>query len=170
MFYMSKSFVPKAVPVITNITMSSSEVRLGKSFNILVSSTNQGDTADIQIVSISFPNLTNIGDSILTIKNHNFTQKPILMVIGDEVGSKYSGRSETITAKYPSIEFISRQWKKHTTYHAQIEIKPQSLGKFVIFIKAVSLPHNNEFSHYPRTGIKDYQDEFVESYSINVRN
>jgi hypothetical protein len=106
---MSKPFLSKAVPVITNVTMSALEVRLGKSFNILVTSTNQGDTADIQIVSISFPNLTKIGNrNIITINNRNFTQEPEFVEIGDNIGSKYSGLSEVTTAKYPFIEFFSR--------------------------------------------------------------
>ena len=70
-FYMSKHFVSKAVPVITNVKLSTSEVPIGNSFNISVTSNNQGDTADIQIVSISFPNLTSIGNNdIIKIKNH----------------------------------------------------------------------------------------------------
>ena len=170
-FYISKPFVSKAVPVITNVTMSALEVPLGKSFNILVRSTNQGGTADIQIVSISFPNLTSIGnDDIITIKNHNFIQEPEFVEIGDDIGSKYSGRSETTTAKYPFIEFFSRPWKTDTIYQSEIEIKPHVVGKFMIFIKAVSLPYNNEFSHYPHTGIKDHQEEFVEAYYVNVKN
>lgn len=170
-FYMSKPFLSKAVPVITNVTMSALEVRLGKSFNILVTSTNQGDTADIQIVSIAFPNLTRIGNgNIITINNRNFTQEPEFVEIGDNIGSKYSGLSEITTAKYPFIEFFSRPWKTDTIYQSEIEIKPPVVGKFIIFIKAVSLPYNNEFSHYPHTGIKDHQEEFVEAYYVNVKN
>jgi hypothetical protein len=168
---MSKPFVSKAVPVITNVKMSALEVQLGKSFNILVKSNNQGDTADIQIVSISFPNLTRIGNNdIITIKNHNFNQEPEFVEIGDNIGYNYSGLSETTAAQYPFIEFFSRPWKTDTIYQTQIEIKPPAVGRFVIFIKAVSLPHNNEFSHYPHTGIKDHQEEFVEAYSVNVKN
>ena len=170
-FYISKPFVSKAVPVITNVKMSASEVPLGKSFNIKVTSSNQGDTADIQIVSIAFPNITSIGDSdIITIKNRNFNQKPQFVKTGEEIGSKYSGLSKATTAKYPSIEFYSRPWKKGAIYQAEIEIKPPAIGRFVIFIKAVSLPHNNEISHYPRTGVKDHQEEYVEVYSVNVRD
>ena len=168
---MSKPFLSKAVPVITNVTMSALEVRLGKSFNIFVTSTNQGDTADIQIVSISFPNLTSIGNSdIITIKNRNFTQKPEFVKTGKEIGSQYSGLSKATTAKYPSIEFYSRPWKTGAIYQAEIEIKPPTIGRFMIFIKAVSLPYNNEFSHYPHTGIKDHQEEFVDTYYVNVKN
>src|SRR4051812_21886155 len=91
-FYISKPLLSKAVPVITNVKISASEVSLGKSFNISVTSNNQGDTADIQIVSISFPNLTSIDNNDnITIKNHNFLQKPEFVKTGDEIGSKYSG-------------------------------------------------------------------------------
>lgn len=170
-FYMSKPFVSKAVPVITNVKLSTSEVPLGNSFNISVTSNNQGDTADIQIVSISFPNLTSIGNNdIITIKNHNFLQKPEFVKTGDKIGSKYSGLSKVTTAKYPSIEFSSRPWKTDAIYQAEIEIKPPAVGRFVILIKAASLPHNNEISHYPHTGIKDHQEEFVEAYYVNVKD
>jgi len=110
---MSKPFVSKAVPVITNVTMSALEVPLGKSFNILVTSTNQGDTADIQIVSISFPNLTRIGNGdIITIKNRNFTQEPEFVEIGDDIGSKYSGLSETTTANILLSNFLADHGKQ----------------------------------------------------------
>ena len=82
---MSKPLLSKAVPVITNVKISASEVSLGKSFNISVTSNNQGDTADIQIVSISFPNLTSIDNNDnVAIKNHNFLQKPEFVKTGDE--------------------------------------------------------------------------------------
>jgi hypothetical protein len=169
---MSKLFVSNAVPIITNVKMSASEIPLGKPFDISVTSNNQGDTADFQIVSISFPNLTSIdNNNIITIKNHNFLQKPEFVKTGDEIGSKYSGLSKTTTAKYPSIEFFSRPWKTDAIYQAEIEIKPPpAVGRFVIFIKTVSLPHNNEISHYPHTGIKDHQEEFVEAYYVNVKD
>ena len=161
----------KAVPIITNVQMSASEVPLGKPFNIKVTSNNQGDTADIQIVSISFPNLTSMDNSdIITIKNHNFNQKPEFVKTGEEIGSKYSGLFKATTAKYPFIEFFSRPWKTDTIYQSKIEIKPHVVGNFMIFIKAVSLPYNNEFSHYPHTGIKDHQEEFIEAYYVNVKN
>jgi len=174
-FYISQPLASKAAPVITNVELSTSHVPVGKSFDMLVRSINRGDTAaDVQIVSISFPNLTgslapdnNNGD-ILMIKNHNFTQNPMFVDTGDDIGFRYSGGSETITAKYPSVEFFSRPWKADASYQAQIELKPDSLGRFVIFVKAVSLPHIDQFSHYPQRGIKDYQEEFVEAHSINV--
>jgi len=41
-------------------TVSSNHVALGDSFDILIVSSNSDDASDIQIVSIAFPNMTQI--------------------------------------------------------------------------------------------------------------
>ena len=56
---------------------------------------NNGDTADIQVVSLSFLNITSI-DCIVKISDYDFTQKPVFIEIGDEVGSEYVGFDKLI--------------------------------------------------------------------------
>jgi len=34
----------------------------------------------------------------------------------------------------------------------------------------VALPHTADFSHYPQMGLKDYQQEFVESHQVKVKS
>ena len=85
------------------------------------------------------------------------------------MGSRYSGGSETTTAKYPSVEFLSRPWKGNTSHHAQIEVSSATSDKFIIFVKAISLPHFSNLSQYPQDGLKDYQEEFVEIHSTYLK-
>jgi hypothetical protein len=163
----------RALPLITNVTTSYIEnLSLGESFNITVTSVNLGDAADIQITSLSFPNLTksidNERDQTIEILHHNFTQSPSFMAMGDEVGSQYAGLSRTTITKYPSIEFYSRPWHSKTFYETQLEVTPPFTGNFVIFVKTVALPHVDNTSHYPTTGIRDQQQEFVTAYHFNI--
>ena len=100
--YFSSSSEVKSQPVITEAKLSDSKVVLGESFDLTITTSNNGDTADMQVVSLSFPNLTSI-DSIVKISDYNFTQKPVFIEIGDEVGSEYVGLDKVINSPYPSI-------------------------------------------------------------------
>lgn len=48
--------------------------------------------------------------------------------------------------------------------------KIYSVRRFVIFLKTIALPLINELDHYPRIGIKDYQEEFIAISSVDVVN
>ncbi len=167
--YLSFSSEVKSQPVITGAKLSNSKVILGESFDLTITTRNNGDTADMQVVSLSFPNITSI-DSIVKISDYNFTQKPVFIEVGDEVGSEYYGFDKVIKAPYPSIEANSRPWHTGDYYQISIDVKPTSVGRFVIFLKTIALPHINELDHYPRFGIKDYQGEFIAVSSVDVVN
>jgi hypothetical protein len=123
----------------------------------------------MQLVSLSFPNITSI-DSIVKISKYNFTQKPIFIKMGDKVASEYLRVDKAINTYYPAIEASSRPWYNGDYYQISIEVKPNNVGRFVIFVKTIALPHTNELGHYPKYGIKDYQKEFVVVSSIEVVN
>jgi len=165
--YFSSASEVKSQPVITELKLSDSKVVLGERFNLTITTSNNGDTADLQVVSLSFPNITSI-DSIVKISDYNFTQKPVFIEIGDEVGSEYVGFDKVINSSYPSIEANSRPWHTGDYYQISIDVKPTSVGRFVIFVKTIALPQINELGHYPRFGIKDYQGEFVAVSSVDV--
>ena len=167
--YLSFSSEVKSQPVITGAKLSNSKVILGESFDLTITTRNNGDTADMQVVSLSFPNITSI-DSIVKISDYNFTQKPVFIEVGDDVGSEYYGFGKVIKAPYPSIEANSRPWHTGDYYQISIDVKPTSVGRFVIFLKTIALPHINELDHYPRFGIKDYQGEFIAVSSVDVVN
>jgi hypothetical protein len=176
-FYSSQPAGAKGMPVITQAGFHFSSASASDQFNFSVTGFNLGHTADIQIVSISFPNLTgdiskeNIGRNggYVKVKEHNFTQTPLFVATGDTVGMGYSGGAETVTAKYPSIEFFSRPWKSKVGYGGTLEIASNTVGRFVILVKAISLPYFNTSSHYPQNGVMDYQHEFVEVYPIHIK-
>jgi hypothetical protein len=142
---------------------------VGESFDLTIIATNNGDAADMQLVSLSFPNITSI-DGIVKILRYNFTQKPVFIKMGDKVGSKYVGANKVINTYYPAIEANSRPWYNDDYYHISVEVKPNNVGRFVIFVKTIALPHTNELGHYPIFGIKDYQGEFVVLSSVEVVN
>ena len=108
-------------------------------------------------------------DGYIKVKNHNFSQSPLFIASGDIVGSRYSGGSKTTTAKYPSVEFFSRPWEGNAGRHAQIEVSPATSDKFIIFVKAISLPLFGNLSHFTQDGLKDYQEELVEIHSTYLK-
>jgi hypothetical protein len=153
--------------IVTDVNLSAPTITLGQAFIISVTGTNNGeDAADMQIISVGFPNLTSI-DNIKILK-HNFTQTPMLITPGKLLSSQYSSTGESVLAQYASIEAFSRPWEAGKTYSADIEAIPKTEGKFVVFIKSVALPHTWEQAHYPQDGILDQQKEFVGTYSVQV--
>jgi hypothetical protein len=177
--YLSTRQVSQALPKIINVNINTSSLsdmgnlHLGESVVVSITIANLGDTADFQIASVSFPNITdkipdNIANRIVIILHHNFTQSPVFIQAGDEIGSEYAGLTKRTIARYPSIEFYNSPWATNTFYEAQLQVKPVSEGDFVVFVKVVALPHTTDLSHYPTIGIIDQQQEFVNLYHITV--
>jgi hypothetical protein len=142
---------------VTDVSLSAPDIALGQALTISVTGKNNGEDADMQIVSVGFPNLTTT-DNIKILK-HNFDQTP---------SSGYSDTDSSVLAQYTSIEVFSRPWEAGKTYSADIEVIPKTEGRFVVFIKSVALPHTWEQAHYPQDGTLDQQKEFVETYSVEV--
>jgi hypothetical protein len=152
--------------IVTDVSLSANDISLGQALIISVAGTNNGEEADMQIVSVGFPNLTTT-DNIKILK-HDFVQMPILIAPGELLSSEYSNTERPISAQYASIEAFSRPWEPGKTYSADVQVIPKTEGRFVIFIKSIGLPHTWEGAHYPQDGILDQQKEFVEVYSIQV--
>jgi hypothetical protein len=153
--------------IVNDVNLSAPTLTLGQALIISVTGTNNGeDAADMQLVSVGFPNLTSI-DNIKILK-HNFTQTPMLITPGKLLSSQYSSTGESVLAQYASIEAFSRPWEAGKTYSADIEAIPKTEGKFVVFIKSVALPHTWDRAHYPQDGTLDQQKEFVGTYSVQV--
>ncbi|MBD0299854.1 MAG: hypothetical protein ICV82_06250 [Nitrososphaera sp.] len=152
--------------IVTDVSLSATDIALGQALTISVTGTNNGEDADMQIVSVGFPNLTTT-DNIKILK-HNFDQRPTLIAPGELLSSEYSDTDSSVLAQYASIEAFSRPWEAGKTYSADIEAIPKTEGKFVVFIKSVALPHTWKQAHYPQWGILDQQKEFVETYSVEV--
>src|SRR6187200_768325 len=56
----SEKSKPKPMPIITYVYTSESRIDKGESFKISLAATNKGDNADVQTVSVSFPNSTSL--------------------------------------------------------------------------------------------------------------
>lgn len=156
----------KPQAIVTDVGLSAPDIALGQALTISVTGTNNGEDADMQLVSVGFPNLTTT-DNIKILK-HDFDQTPILIAPGELLSSEYSDTDSSVLAQYASIEAFSRPWEAGKTYSADIEVIPKTEGKFVVFIKSVALPHTWEWAHYPQYGTLDQQKEFVEIYSVQV--
>jgi hypothetical protein len=153
--------------IVTDVSLSAPDIALGQALTISVTGKNNGEDADMQIVSVGFPNLTTT-DNIKILK-HNFDQTPMLIAPPGELSSSgYSDTDSSVLAQYTSSEVFSRPWEAGKTYSADIEVIPKTEGRFVVFIKSVALPHTWEQAHYPQDGTLDQQKEFVETYSVEV--
>lgn len=152
---------------ILTVQLSDSEISLGSSFEVGMTSENIGDMADILILSIAFPNLKEIDDRI-KIVSYDFTQSPVNIEVGEEIGVEYLATQKTVHAEYPSIEAYSRPAHTSATYHITLDITPKQVGNFVFYTKSVTLPHLSPLSHYPREGEIDHSNEYVEVYSVQV--
>lgn len=155
--------------IVTDVSLSETEITLGQSFVISVAGTNSGDDADMQIVSIGFPNLTRTDNGVRII-DHNFDQTPTLIDAGDDVGSAYGGTAVTVSAQHASVEAFSRPWRGGNSYSIDLRVEPQTEGRFVIFVKSVAFPHSWDDAHWPAEGTVDYQQEFVRVYDVQVVN
>jgi len=154
-------------PIVTDVSLSESAITLGQVLTISVTGTNIGeDDADMQIVSVGFPNLTTTDD--IKVLKHNFDQTPMFISPGKLLSSGYSDSDSTLPAQYASIEAFNRPWKAGKTSTVDIEVTPKTEGRFVIFVKSVALPHTWEQAHFPQNGILDPQKEFVETYSVDI--
>jgi hypothetical protein len=152
--------------IVTDVSLSAPDIALGQTLTISVTGTNNGEDADMQIVSVGFPNLTTTDN--INILKHDFNQTPILIQPGELLSLEYSNTDSSILAQYASIEAFSRPWEAGKTYTADIEVTPKTEGRFVVFVKSVALPHTWDQAHYPQDGTLDQQKEFVEIYSVQV--
>ena len=159
---------PQAEPQATlTVHLSDSEISLGDSFEVEMISENIGDMADILILSIAFPNLEEIDDGI-KIVSYDFTQSPVYINVGDEIGADYLTTQESVLAEYPSIEAYSRPAQTGSSHHMIVDITPKEVGNFVFYTKSITLPHLSSLSHFPKEGEMDHSREFVDVYSVKV--
>lgn len=154
-------------PVISDVKISNSTIHLGQSFEITITGTNKGITSDMQTLSVSFPNMTNVQG--ISVRDDNFTQHPVIIDTGQEVGSHYQGTQYPVYSQYPAVESYNRPWEGGASHTVSIDVTPETAGTFLVFIKSVVLPHS-DIIHYPMNGTKDQQSEYVVSYSVNVTN
>lgn len=150
---------------VTDVSLSAPRIELGQAFVISVTGINRGEDADVQIVSVGFPNLTATNN--IEVIRYNFSQTPFLIIAGDEVGSEYTGE-RSVAAQYASVEAFSRPWAGGSTYSIDVQVRPEVEGRFAIFVKSVAFPHSWDGAHWPQEEITDYQKEFVEVYYVQV--
>ncbi len=163
-FVNKKQLEPKPILL---VTLSSEEITIGESFRLDVISKNDGDRADILLVSVGFPNLEDLKD-VVEIVSYDFTQSPNEIIIGEKIGAKYGGGINSVFAKYPSIEAMSRPSPAENQYNIGLKITPKNPGIFDMYVKSFAMPHTSNYSHYPNEGILDHQQEFIKVYSVKV--
>lgn len=149
------------------VELSDSKINLGESFQFKINSKNIGDYGDIYIISVGFPTLENLDDKV-RITHYDLSHSPLMIEIGDELGSNYTGGIETIQAKYPSIEAMNRPIPPGAEFNMGLLITPDKIGPFVIYVKNIAIPHISDDSHYPKQGLVDHQNEFVQKFTVEV--
>ena len=163
-FLAKEQFTP--IPFL-EVEVSSTQINLGESFRLSTISENTGDYGDIHIVSVGFPTLTDTG-GIVKIVSYDFSNSPIHIELGEEIGAKYSGGLETVYAQYPQIEAMNRPVHPGTNFVMDLQITPEEPGPFSVYVKSIDIPHSSSLSHYPAEGQLDHQDEYVLVYTVNV--
>ena len=153
-------------PEVELVKVSNSSVHLGEPVEITIVGANRGSTSDMQTLSVSFPNMTDTHD--INIKSDNFTQHPLIIKGGQEVGSHYEGNQYPTYSTYPIVEAYNRPWDGGTARYITLDIIPESPGKFQFQVKSVAIPHS-DILHYPTSGTKDQQGEYVTPYFIFVK-
>ena len=148
--------------------VSKSEISVGDSFDLMITSENKGDYGDIHILSVGFPNLTEINNDVIQITTYDFTQSLTYLSSGDMVSTGYSTGVNSTLSQYPSIEAINRPVFSNTQNHLAMSITPESSGPFLLYVKTINIPHIDMRSHYPQSGVLDQQDEYVSVFSVNV--
>lgn len=149
-----------------DVTVSQSKIALGQSFDVTVISYNDGDDADLQTVSVAFPQSRDLDG--IKIVSYDFLQSPDLIEVGKEVGSQYTAGAKTIISQYPSIEAYSRPSKAGDTFSMTIQVTPREAGSFHIYTKSVAMPHTSDLAHFPSYGMVDHQGEFVQQHTVEV--
>lgn len=147
--------------------ISSEQIKLGESFRLSTTSENTGDYGDIHIVSVGFPTLIDT-EEIVRIVSYDFSNSPIYIELGDEIGAKYSGGLKTVNAQYPQIEAMNRPVHPGKQFVMDLQITPDKPGPFTVYVKSIDIPHTSSKSHYPPDGTLDHQDEYVLVYTVNV--
>lgn len=142
------------------------QVKLGDSFQIMISTINLGADADLQSVTVEFPQNQDLDN--VKIISYDFLQSPKLFLAGKEIGSDYNGNQNLIPAKYPFLEAYNRPSKTGHSSSMTLEITPTEEGVFTIYTKTVAMPHMSSKSHFPESGILDHQNEFVQEHKIMV--
>ena len=164
--YQASLAARKPEPVVTDVNVAT-KVILGQSFTMRVTGVNKGEEADVQIVSLGFPNLTSAAN--IKVLNHNFRQTPVLFSKGNEVGSDYAGTAKIVNAQYAIVEAMSRPWVNGNSYSLSLQVTPKAEGRFVVFVKSIAFPSWDR-AHWPLAGMVDPQKEFVKAYYIEVTN
>ena len=147
--------------------ISNTQINLGESFRLSTISENTGDYGDIHIVSAGFPTLS-YTEGIVRIVSYDFSNSPIYIEPGDEIGAKYSGGLETVHAQYPQIEAMNRPVHPGKQFVMDLQITPSEPGPFTVYLKSIDIPHTSSKSHNPSEGTLDHQEEYVLVYTVNV--
>jgi hypothetical protein len=148
------------------VTLSAQQIQLGESFEMSLVATNLGEEADLQTVTVEFPQNQNLDN--VKIISYDFLQSPKLFLQGSLVGSDYNGGQDLIHSEYPFIEAHNRPSKPGHSSTITLQVTPMEPGQFTVYSKTVAMPHLSEISHFPIQGTLDHQNEFVQEHTIEV--
>lgn len=95
--------IPVAAPQPSiDVKLSTSQIHFGESFDLSITATNSGEEADLQTITVEFPQNQNLDN--IQIKSYDFLQSPRLFLPEQQIGTDYTGGQTMIQSKYPFIE------------------------------------------------------------------
>jgi hypothetical protein len=149
-----------------DVMLSARQIKLGESFEMTLVANNVGEEADLQTVTVEFPQNQNLDN--VKITSYDFLQSPELFLQDSLIGSDYNGGQDLIHSKYPFIEAYNRPSKPEHSSTMTLQITPIEPGLYTVYSKTVAMPHVSEISHFPTQGILDHQNEFVQEHIVEV--
>ena len=146
-FLMTEQLVPE--PAFQS-TLSDSEITLGDSFRLDIVSVNNGDYADIHIVSVAFPDLTKINDIVMAVRN--------MLETHEEIDQSQTLMVNLNSYAPSSLDFFIYTFTKTTNWVKYHEIKQD------VMIKIINIVHDHDADFaFPTRTINGFPNEFKNS-------
>ncbi|QDX40796.1 PKD domain-containing protein [Salarchaeum sp. JOR-1] len=153
-------------PDITKVSAPST-VRVGESFTITVTATNNGVDATYQSIAVSFPDATSANAISITDTDFSNANYATVFPSGTSVGHKY-GLGSTVQSKYPLAE-VGGPWATDQTKSLTLTVTPKESGTYTFYVKSVAKDGGWESDPaIGETATTDQQSEYVYTYTVTV--
>ena len=158
---------PPPEPTLTNIKLSTDEIALGDSFNLTVSSINNGGIAADGGINVSFPSFQDSDDDNHILDLGTDTGEPGLKLFpNDSEIHKKSGTK--FSAQYLLSEYADADWSSGIEKQMKIQVTPKEEGDFVIYIRSAMGEGTDYVNDPSSSSIYDQQDWPVEKRIVKV--
>lgn len=149
-------------PMLVNVKVPK-EAEAGRPLEIQAGITNERGYAEVETLSLAFPNLNSTDFMHVKSTSFDFTR---FINHGDKT---YSSERIATYAKYPSVEFDAKSVHKGDKLDVTLQVWPHKAGSFVIYAKVIAR-NKNKTVRFPTAGsLSDYTRDFVRTYTVSVK-